>query len=357
MNRNNDLLNLSIETSTSTNITDDYDNVPKDDYGLYRVAYQDTLRSPIKSLQQWSYPLHSGNYFIPLLTPYRKSSLMLYCLNRESFIGYNSQSLLSLPTIIKWRGTRPSAVYWSDDMNMLFVACRTHIFGCYLEEEIKDQQRIQVRIPVEQTTTWSDTQGHICWPKFLTSGGGIDRILYAYWTDITAKTTIASTSFIYYQIQGSNHSIESRFFLEGRLRALHSTLSTSRLGLLLEQLSAQCTYLEVRALEQFSLIARFELRTTFERFRYGCCLTSAPFDLNSYILCDHKQHQLWYINSGTGDIKVKQMNESIYSIICLLDGTLAILLGSPMRFDFLYDPNDTGIILKELFHEEESFEV
>ncbi|CAF1529999.1 unnamed protein product, partial [Adineta ricciae] len=38
-------------------------------------------------------------------------------------------------------------------------------------------------------------------------------------------------------------------------------------------------------------------------------------------------------------------------------GTLAMLTGTPMRFDFIYDPNDTGIILKDLFHEEESIEV
>jgi hypothetical protein len=55
---------------------------------------------------------------------------------------------------------------------------------------------------------------------------------------------------------------------------------------------------------------------------------------------------------------VKHIKESIYSVICLLDGTLAILLGTPMRFDFLYDSNDTGILLKDLFRqEEESIEV
>lgn len=52
------------------------------------------------------------------------------------------------------------------------------------------------------------------------------------------------------------------------------------------------------------------------------------------------------------------MKESIYSIICLLNGTISILTGLPMRFDFFYDPNDTGIILKELFRQdEETFEV
>ncbi|CAF0973422.1 unnamed protein product [Rotaria magnacalcarata] len=348
---------MSIETSTSTNMTDDYDNVPKDNYGRYRVSYQNTVRTPLKSLERWSYPLDAGNYFIPLLTPYRQSSLLLYCLDRESFICYNSQSLSSLPTTIKWRGARPSAVYWFDEMNMLFVACRTHIYGCYLDENIHEDQRIQVRIPIEQTATWSDTQGQLCWPKFITCGNRIDRLLYAYWTDILNKHTIPSTSFIYYQIQGNHYSIKSQYLLDGRLRALHSTLSTYRLGLLIEQLQTQCTYLEIRTLEEFSLVAKFELRTTFERFRYGCCLTNLSLNSNSYMLCDHKQKQLWHVNGGTGDIKVKHVNESIYSVICLLNGTLAILLGSPMRFDFIHDPNDSGRITNDLFPEQESFEV
>ncbi|CAF0932381.1 unnamed protein product [Rotaria sp. Silwood1] len=347
---------MSVETSTSTNMTDEYDNVPKDNYGHYRVSYQDTLRSPLKTLERWSYPLHAGNYFIPLFTPYRQSSLLLYCLNRESFICYNSQSLLSLPTMIKWRGTRPSAVYWFDEMNMLFVACCTHIYGCYLDEDIQENQRIQIRIPIEQTSTWSDTQGQLCWPKFLTCGSAINRLLYAYWTDMLNKNAPPSTSFIYYQIQEKESLIKSRFLLDGRLRALHSTLSTRRLGLLIEQLPNQCTYLEIRTLEEFSLLSRFELCTTFEKFRYGCCLTNMT-NSNSYILCDHKQNQLWYVNGDTGDIKVKRINESVYSVICLLDGTLTTLLGSPMRFDFIYDPNDSGIIVKDLFHDDDSFEV
>ncbi|CAF4152930.1 unnamed protein product, partial [Rotaria sp. Silwood1] len=40
-------------------MTDEYDNVPKDNYGHYRVSYQDTLRSPLKTLERWSYPLHA----------------------------------------------------------------------------------------------------------------------------------------------------------------------------------------------------------------------------------------------------------------------------------------------------------
>ncbi len=243
-------------------------------------------------------------------------------------------------------------------MNMLFIACRTYIYGCYLDDDIHENQRIHIRIPIEQTSTWSDTQGQLCWPKFLTCGGGIDRLLYAYWTDTLDKNAPLTTSFIYYQIQGNNYLIKSRFFLDGRLRALHSTLSTHRLGLLMEQIPDQCSHLEIRTLKEFSLLAKFELRTVFEQFRYGCCLTNLLFNSNSYILCDHKQKQLWHVNGDTGDIQVKHINESIYSIICLLDGTLAILLGLPMRFDFIYDPNDTGIILRELFHEkEESFEV
>ncbi|CAF0859347.1 unnamed protein product [Rotaria sordida] len=347
---------MSIETSTSTNMTDEYDNLSKDNYGHYSVSYQDTLRSSLKNLEKWSYPLHAGNYFIPLFTPYRQSSLVLYCLNRESFICYNSQSLLSLPTIIKWRGTRPSAAYWFDEMNMLFVACCTHIYGCYLDEDIQENQRIQIRIPIEQTSTWSDTQGQLCWPKFLTCGSTINRLFYGFWTEMLNKDAPPSTSFIYYEIQGKDYLIKSRFSLDGRLRALHSTLSTQRLGLLIEQLPSQCTYLEIRTLEEFSLLAKFELRTIFEKFRYGCCLTNI-LNSNLYILCDHKQNQLWYVNGDTGDIKVKHINESIYSVICLLDGTLAILLGSPMRFDFIYDPNDSGMVLKDLFREEESFEV
>ncbi len=243
-------------------------------------------------------------------------------------------------------------------MNMLFIACRTHIYGCYIDEDIYENQRIYIRIPVEETSTWSDTQGQLCWPKFLTCGGGIDRLLYAYWTDILNKTATPSTSFIYYQIQGNNYLIKSRFLLNGRLRALHSTLSTYRLGILIEQISTQCTYLEIRTLKEFSLLSKFELRTIYEQFRYGCCLTNLLFNSNSYIFCDHKQKQLWHINGDTGDIKVKHINDSIYSVICLLNGTLTILLGLPMRFDFLYDPNDTGIILKDLFHDDqESFEV
>ncbi|CAF5115098.1 unnamed protein product, partial [Rotaria sp. Silwood1] len=152
------------------------------------------------------------------------------------------------------------------------------------------------------------------------------------------KNAPPSTSFIYYQIQEKESLIKSRFLLDGRLRALHSTLSTRRLGLLIEQLPNQCTYLEIRTLEEFSLLSRFELCTTFEKFRYGCCLTNMT-NSNSYILCDHKQNQLWYVNGDTGDIKVKRINESVYSVICLLDGTLTTLLGSPMRFDFIYDPN------------------
>ena len=308
----------------------------------------------LKNLERWSYPLHSGNYFIPLLTPYHRSSLLLYCLHRQSFICYDSQSLLSLPTIIKWRGSRPSAVYWFDEMNMLFVACRTCIYGCCLDEDIQENQRIQVRIPVEQTLTWSDTQGELCWPKFLTCGNAINRLLYAYWTDMLNKNVTPSTSFIHYQIQGNEYLIKSQFCLDGRLRALHSTLSTCRLGLLIEQLNDEYIHLEVRTLKGFSLLAKFELRTMFEQFRYSCCLTNL---LNSYILCDHRQKQLWYINGNTGDIKVKHMNESIYSVVCLLDGTLAILLGSPMRFDFIYDPNHSGAILKDLFDDQESLEV
>jgi hypothetical protein len=338
-----------LETSTSTNLTDEYDNIPKEDYGHYRVSYHNSL----KSLERWNYPLHSGNYFIPLVTSYRQSSVLLYCLDRESFICYDSQSLLSLPTIIKWRGTRPSAVYWFDEMNMLFIACRTHIFGCYIDEDMEENQRIHIRIPVEQTSTWSDTQGQLCWPKFLTCGGGIDRLLYAYWTDILNTNATPSTSFIYYQIQGNNSLMKSRFLIDGRLRALHSTLATYRLGLLIEQLTNQYTHLEIRTLKEFSLLAKFELRTIYEQFRYGSCLTNLLFNSNSYIFCDHKQNQLWHVNGNTGEIQVKHIKESIYSVICLLDGTLAILLGSPMRFDFLYDSNDTGILLKDLFHEEE----
>ncbi|CAF0783343.1 unnamed protein product [Adineta steineri] len=348
---------LSVVTSTSTDITDEYDNVPKDDYGEYRVSYHNALKAPLINLEKWSCPLGFGNYFIPLSTPYRQSSLLLYCLDRESFICYDSQSLLSLPTVIKWRGTRPSAVYWFDEMNMLFVACRTHIYGCYLDEKVPDSQRINIRIPVEQTSTWSDTQGHVCWPNFLTCGGGIDRLLYAYWTDVVNKNATPSTSFIYYQIQGNSFLIKSQFLIDGRLRALHSTLSTGRLGLLIEHITNQCTHLEIRTSKEFSLLAKFELRTAYEQFRYGCCLTNLMFNSNSYVLCDHKQQQLWHVNGDTGDIKVKHMNESIYSISCLLDGTLAMLTGTPMRFDFIYDPNDTGIILKDLFHEEESIEV
>ena len=340
-----------LETSTSTNITDEYDNVPKEDYGHYRVAYHNAL----KTLERWSYPLHSGNYFIPLVTPFRQSSILLYCLDRESFICYDSQSLLSLPTIIKWRGIRPSAVYWFDEMNMLFIACRTHIFGCFIDEDLEDNQRIYIRIPVEQASTWSDTQGQLCWPTFITCGGGIDRILYAYWTD-SPNTNI--TSIIYYQIQGNNHLIKSRFSLDGRLRAIHSTLSISRLALLIEQASASCTYLEVRTLKEFSLLTRFELRTLYEQFRYGSCLTNLLFHSNRYIFCDHKQNQLWHVNGETGDIQVKHLKEPIYAVMCLLDGTIGMLIGLPMRFDFLYDSNDTGILLRDLFRpDEETFEV
>ena len=242
-------------------------------------------------------------------------------------------------------------------MNMLFVACSTHIYGCYLDDIVHDNQRIHVRIPVEQTSTWSDTQGHLVWPKFLTCGGGLDRLIYAYWTDLSNKNATASTTFIYYQIKGNNYLIKSQFIIDGRLRALHSTLSTFRLGILIEHITNQCTHLEIRTLKEFSLLAKFELRTTYEQFRYGCCLTNLLFNSDSYILCDHKQQQLWYVNGSTGDVKVKHMNESIYSIICLLDGSLAMLIGTPMRFDFIHDPNDTGIVLKDLFHEKESIEV
>lgn len=338
-------------------MTDDYDNVPKNNYGRYRVSYPKTQRTTLKHVERWSYPLHAGNYFIPLLTSYRQTCLLLYCLDRESFICYDSQSLLSLPTTIKWRGTRPSAVYWFDEMNMLFIACRTHIYGCYVDEDVKEDQRIQVRIPVEQTATWSDTQGQLCWPKFITCGNGIDRLVYAYWTDLINKHATPSTTFIYYQIQGNSYSLKSQYFLDGRLRALHSTLSTCRVGLLIEQISDHCTYLEIRTLEEFSLLTKFELRTTFDRFRYGCSLTNLLLNSNLYVLSDHKQKQLWHVNGDTGEIKVKHMNESIYSVVCLLDGTLAILLGSPMRFDFIYDPYESGKILKDLFSEPESFEV
>ena len=57
---------------------------------------------------------------------------------------------------------------------------------------------------------------------------------YAYWTDKENSTT---TNFTYYQIDRKNHSIRSQHSLEGRLRALHSTLSTYRLGLLVEHAS------------------------------------------------------------------------------------------------------------------------
>jgi hypothetical protein len=313
----------------------------------------------MKTLERWSYSLQSGNYFIPLLTPYRQSSILLYCLDRESFICYNSQSSASLSTVIKWRGTRPSAVYWFDEMNMLFVACSTHIYGCYVDEDIAEYQRIQIRIPVEQTSTWSDTQGQLCWPKFLTCGGGIDRLLYAFWADPESKisSTGIATAFIYYQIERNNYLIKSRFSLDGRLRAMHSTLSTYRLGLLIEQQSNQGCHLEVRTLRDFALLSKFELRTTFEQFHYGCSLTNILFNSNSYLLCDHKQKQLWHVNGDTGDMKVKHMKEPIYSVACLLDGTFTSLIGVPMRFDFVYDPNDAGIILTDLFTQEESFEV
>ncbi|CAF0901098.1 unnamed protein product [Adineta ricciae] len=348
---------LSLETSTSTDVTDEYDNVSKADCGQYHVSLHNASKTPLINLEKWSYPLGFGNYFIPLLTPYRQGSLLIYCLNREAFVCYDSQSLVSLPTTIKWLGTRPSAVYWFDEMNMLFVACRTHIYGCYVDDKVPDTQRIHIRIPIEQTTTWSDTQGHLCWPNFLTCGGATDRLLYAYWTDTVNKTATPSTSFIYYQITGNNFLIKSQFLIDGRLRALHSTIETQRLGLLIEHITNQCTHLEIRTAKEFTLLAKFELRTTYEQFRYGCCLTNLFFTSNSYILCDHKQQQLWHVNGDTGDIKVKHMNEPIYSVTCLLDGTLAMLTGTPMRFDFIYDPNDTGIILKDLFHEEESIEV
>ena len=302
--------------------------------------------------------MESGNYFIPLLIPYQQSSLIMYCLDRESFFCYNarsSTSLLSSNTMIKWRGTRPSAVYWFDQMNMLFIACSTHIYGCYLDEDISDDQRFQIRIPIEQTSSWSDTQGQLCWPKFLTCGGGIDRLLYAYWTEKENSTT---TSFTYYQIDRKNYTMRSQHSLEGRLRALHSTLSAYRLGLLVEDVSNQSCHLEIRTLRDFLLLSKFELRTTFEQFHHGCSLTNVPFNSNAYFLCDHKQKQLWYVNGETGEMKVKHMSEAIYSVSCLFDGTLALLVGSPMRFDFIYDPNDCGLILGELFHtDEESFEV
>ena len=113
-----------------------------------------------------------------------------------------------------------------------------------------------------------------------------------------------------------------------------------------------------RTLRDFLLLAKFELRTTFEQFHHGCSLTNVLFNSNAYFLCDHKQKQLWYVNGETGEMKVKHMSEAIYSVSCLVDGTLALLVGSPMRFDFIYDPNDCGLILGELFHtDEESFEV
>ena len=125
-----------IDTSTSTNGTDEYDNVPTENYGHYHVSYHQSLKAPLRMLERWSCSLESGNYFIPLLIPYRQSSLIMYCLDRESFFCYNaraSTSLLASNTMIKWRGTRPSSVYWFDQMNMLFIACSTYIYGCYLE--------------------------------------------------------------------------------------------------------------------------------------------------------------------------------------------------------------------------------
>jgi len=312
----------------------------------------------LKRLERWSSLIHSGNYFIPLLTSYRQSSILLYCLERQSFICYDSQSLLSLPRTIQWRGTRPSAVYWFDEMNMLFIACQSNIFGCFVDEDIPENQRIHIRIPIEQTSTWSDTQGELCWPKFLSCGNGTDRLLYAYWTDLLSPHASTTTSFIYYQIQGSQFRIQSRYLIDGRLRALHSSLSTYRIGLLIEQISSQCTYLEIRTLKEFSLLSKIELRTLYEQFRYGSCLTTLFTNSNSYIFCDHKQNQLWYVNGDTGEMKVKQLKEAIYSVCYLLDGTLALIIGTPMRFDFLYDSNETGIILKELFYDDqESFEV
>ena len=312
------------------------------------------LRSPLRSLERWSQLLHAGNYFIPLLTCYRQRSLLLYCLDRQSFLCYHSQSVVASPTIIKWGGTRPSAVYWFDEMNMLFVACSTHIYGCYLDEEIYEYQRTQIRIPVEQTSTWSDTQGQLCWPKFLTCGGGVDRLLYAYWTDLLQSATATlTTTFIYYEIERQSHSIKARYSLDGRLRALHSTLSTFRLGLLLEHVCNQRCQLEIRTLRDFTLLSTFDLRTAFEQFHYGCCLTNTLVDSNSYLLCDHKQRQLWHVNGDTGDIRVKQTREALYSVACLLDGTLTILIGSPMRLDFIYDPNDTGRIVHDLFQQKD----
>jgi hypothetical protein len=339
--------------------TDEYDNVPNDDQGHYRVAFHHALKMSWKPLERWTCSLDSGNYFVPLLTSYRQNSLIIYCLDRQSFVCYNARSLLSLTkTMIKWCGSRPSAVYWFDEMNMLFIACSTHIYGCYLDEDIVEHQRIQIRIPIEQTSTWSDTQGQLCWPKFLTCGGGLDRLLYAYWNETDMKTTNRTqTLFIYYEIERKNYSIKSRYNIDGRLRAMHSTLSTYRLGLLIEHPSNECCQLQVRTLRDFTLLTKFELRTRCEQFQYGCCLTNILFNSNSYLLCDHKQNQLWHVNGDTNEIKVKHMNEPIYSVACLLDGTLAVLMGSPMRFDFIYDPNDAGIILRDLFNQEESFEV
>jgi hypothetical protein len=134
-------------------------------------------------------------------------------------------------------------------------------------------------------------------------------------------------------------------------------LSSFRVALLIENLSSQGCHLEIRTLRDFIFLSKFELRTSLEQFHYGCSLTSLPLNSNSYLLCDHKQQQLWHVNGDTGDLKVKFIREATYSATSLLDGTLTLMVGTPMRFDFLYDPNDVGAIRKELFDSEESFEV
>jgi hypothetical protein len=115
------------ETSTSTDVPNHYDNLPSENHGFYHVSYHQALKSAWKPLERWQCALESGNYFIPLLSPYRQHSLLVYCLDREAFLCYDSQATAHAASVIKWRGERPSAVYWYDELNMLFIASKTHM--------------------------------------------------------------------------------------------------------------------------------------------------------------------------------------------------------------------------------------
>ncbi|CAF1655025.1 unnamed protein product, partial [Didymodactylos carnosus] len=172
-------------------------------------------------INHWSCELMCGNYFISLITLCKTNSILLYCLDKEQFICYDMSSI-GQTVSIEWRGTRPYSIYWYDELKMLFVACQTHIYGCYLnlfgDKYYRD--RILCRIPIDNGYSHFDSRGEQCYPRYLTSLSN-SRLLYAYWK------TKYETVLVYYRTE--DWTIICHYFIDGRCRALCST-SNDKLG-------------------------------------------------------------------------------------------------------------------------------